>query len=55
LRAAGSFTDSENKLSLRFESLPTNVADGFNGQGQLEAVATAPPPQNKAVTGKEVM
>lgn len=43
----GSFQGNEDKLSLSFESLPSNVADGYSGQGKLEALATAPPPPKK--------
>lgn len=39
----GSFQGNEDRLSLSFESLPSNVADGYSGLGKLEAVATAPP------------
>jgi hypothetical protein len=39
----GNFTGNEEKLSLSFESLPSNVSDGYSGQGKLEATATAPP------------
>ncbi|MEP6925667.1 MAG: protease complex subunit PrcB family protein [Pyrinomonadaceae bacterium] len=38
LKAIGKF--SEKEFSLTFESLPTNVADGFSGQGNLIAVKT---------------
>ncbi|HEX8707943.1 MAG TPA: protease complex subunit PrcB family protein [Pyrinomonadaceae bacterium] len=44
LRAAGGLTGGENNLALTFESLPSRIADSFNGQGRLEATATAPPP-----------
>jgi hypothetical protein len=47
LRATGQFTDKEDNLSLTFESLPTNVADGYMGSGTLEATATAPAIQRK--------
>jgi hypothetical protein len=39
----GNFKENEEQLSLSFESLPSNVADGYGGQGKLEAAATAPP------------
>jgi hypothetical protein len=39
----GSLTANEDRLSLSFESLPSNVSDGYGGQGRLEASATAPP------------
>lgn len=38
LKATGKF--SEKEFSLMLESLPTNVADGFSGQGSLTAVKT---------------
>lgn len=47
LRATGQFTRKEDNLSLTFESLPTNVADGYMGSGRLAATAAAPPPQRK--------
>jgi PrcB C-terminal len=43
----GSFGANEDKLSLKFESLPSNVNDGYGGQGKLEATATAPPPKKR--------
>jgi hypothetical protein len=51
LRANGNFTDGENKLTLAFESLPSNVADGYQGKGRLEATATAQPPQKRKPLG----
>lgn len=42
LKAKGSFTAGEDNLSLAFDSLPSNIADGYGGEGQLEASATAP-------------
>jgi hypothetical protein len=45
LRAQGSFAAGEDKLSLAFDSLPSNIADGYGGEGKLEAAATAPPTQ----------
>lgn len=47
LRATGMFADNENRLSLNFDSIPGNVADGYNGAGTLNAEASAPPPQRK--------
>lgn len=47
LRATGMFADNENRLSLTFESVPGQVRDGFNGNGSLNATASAPPPQRK--------
>jgi hypothetical protein len=43
----GNLTENEDKLSLSFESVPSNVADGYSGQGKLQAVATAPPPPKR--------
>ena len=43
LSITGRFTDKENNLQLMFATLPSNVADGYGGQGTLKAVATAPP------------
>ncbi len=42
LRVAGQFAEDAAKLSMSFESLPTNVSDGFGGKGKLEAKATGP-------------
>lgn len=40
--------DVGGKLLFVFESLPTNVSDGFGGSGNLEATATGPaPPKSK--------
>ena len=53
LRASGQLTEKESKLSLTFESLPTIVADGYGGSGQLEAVATTPAPAKKSAQNAE--
>jgi hypothetical protein len=50
LGVKGNFTENEDKLSLEFESLPSNVSDGYGGQGRLEAAATAPPPPKKTLS-----
>ena len=42
LRVSGQFAEDGAKLSMSFESLPTNVSDGFGGTGKLEAKATGP-------------
>jgi hypothetical protein len=42
LRVSGQFAEDAAKLSMTFESLPTNVSDGFGGTGKLEAKATGP-------------
>ncbi|HEX8651142.1 MAG TPA: protease complex subunit PrcB family protein [Pyrinomonadaceae bacterium] len=47
LRADGKLIDGESKLTLAFESLPSNVDDGYQGKGRLEATASAPPPQKR--------
>ena len=47
LSVKGSFAANEDKLSLSFDSLPSNVDDGYIGQGRLDAAATAPPPPKK--------
>jgi hypothetical protein len=52
LRADGKFTDGENNLALSFESLPSNVADGYQGRGKLEATAAAPPPRKRKPSGE---
>ena len=44
LRASGTFTAGEDKVSLAFEPLPSHVSDGYEGRGHLDAAATAPPP-----------
>ena len=51
----GNFAENEDKLSLSFESLPSNVNDGYSGQGKLEAAATAPPPPKKPKSDDEPM
>lgn len=51
----GNFRENEAKLSLSFESLPSNVNDGYSGQGKLEAAATAPPPPKKPKSDDEPM
>lgn len=56
LSIKGSFAETENKLSLSFESLPSNIADGYGGQGKLEAAATAAPlPVKKPSSDDEPM
>lgn len=53
LRATGVFTENDNKLSLTFESIPGQVADGFNGSGSLNAEASSPAPgKNQTLTGE---
>lgn len=42
LLVTGKFTSDAGALSLTFEPLPTNVNDGFEGRGKLEAKAAGP-------------
>lgn len=51
----GNFTENDDKLSLTFESLPATVADGYGGEGKLEAAAIGPAPPKKATSGDEPM
>jgi len=37
LKATGAFTAGDNKISLNFSSLPSMIADGYQGEGTLEA------------------
>lgn len=39
LRAEGAFANGGGRLTLTFKPLPSNVADGFQGSGKLEAVS----------------
>lgn len=55
VRATGRFANNENNLSLEFTPLPSTVADGFSGEGKLDAVATAPPPKRKTSVLNEPM
>jgi hypothetical protein len=55
LAAQGQFTNKENDLTLAFESLPSNIADGYQGRGRLTAVATGPPPPKRSSTREDVM
>ncbi|HEV2914708.1 MAG TPA: protease complex subunit PrcB family protein [Pyrinomonadaceae bacterium] len=55
LGAKGQFTNSESELALAFESLPSTVADGYQGRGRLSAVATGPPPPKTAPGGEDAM
>lgn len=50
LQARGKFEgDAESKFSLIFTSLPANVSDGYNGNGKLEATASAPPQPKRQI------
>lgn len=44
LTASGQFAESEAKLTLKIKTSASKIPDGFNGEGSIEAVATAPPP-----------
>jgi hypothetical protein len=55
LKAKGQFTAQENELTLEFESLPSTVADGYQGTGRLAAKASGPAPPKKAQTKDDVM
>ncbi|MBA3806144.1 MAG: hypothetical protein H0X14_10585 [Acidobacteria bacterium] len=55
LGAKGQLTKNESDLTLTFESLPSTIADGYQGKGRLTATATAPPPPKRALTTPDVM
>lgn len=55
LMAKGEFTNGESNLTLSFESLPSNVADGYQGVGRLSATATGPPPPKRSSSRESVM
>jgi PrcB C-terminal len=55
LKAKGQFTAGENELALEFESLPSTVADGYQGKGRLAAKASGPAPPKKAMSREDVM
>jgi hypothetical protein len=40
LSAEGEFSQGDSKLSLKFTSLPSMIADGFSGEGSIEARTT---------------
>ena len=48
LTAKGEFTNNAANLTLALDSLPSNIADGYQGTGRLSATATGPPPPKKA-------
>ncbi|MCA1615524.1 MAG: protease complex subunit PrcB family protein [Acidobacteria bacterium] len=48
-RAEGTFGGGENTLTLTLEGMQIKVADGFGGRGEIEAEATAGPPQKTAL------
>jgi hypothetical protein len=55
LKAQGRFNAQENELTLEFESLPSNIDDGYQGKGRLAAKALGPPPPHKALSLEDVM
>lgn len=55
LEANGQLTNNESDLTLTFASLPSNIADGFQGRGRLTATATGPPPPKRALNKESVM
>ncbi|HEX8921726.1 MAG TPA: protease complex subunit PrcB family protein, partial [Pyrinomonadaceae bacterium] len=55
LSAKGQFTNNESEVTITLESLPSTVADGFQGKGRLTAKATGPPPPKRALSNQEVM
>ena len=46
LKATGAFSEADNTLSLNFVSLPSMIADGYSGMGNIEAkvVVSSPKP-----------
>jgi hypothetical protein len=55
LAAKGQFNNNESDLTFTFESLPSTVADGYQGKGRLAATATGPPPPKRASNRESVM
>ncbi|HEX8773010.1 MAG TPA: protease complex subunit PrcB family protein [Pyrinomonadaceae bacterium] len=55
LEAKGQFSNNESDLTLSFESLPSNINDGYQGRGRLTATATGPPPPKRALNRESVM
>jgi hypothetical protein len=52
-QATGQFTENEQDLSLMLKTIPAPlISDNFAATGSLTATATAPPPPNRAITGK---
>jgi len=49
LRGDGKFSDKESKLSMTFTSLPSMVADGYAGQGTIEAEAVGSAEKSKSL------
>jgi len=54
LSAAGRFSGNSRRLAMRFTSLPTMIiADGYSGEGSLEAEAAESVPANKLAVDKK--
>jgi hypothetical protein len=51
--ATGRFSKNSRILSIDFTSLPTLIADGYGGRGNLEAEMVTWPPANKSVFDKD--
>ena len=45
LKASGTFTANNGRVRLNFSSLPSKIADGYQGQGSLEAEIVSPAPK----------
>ncbi len=45
LKATGAFSDTDNTLSLSFVSLPSSIADGYSGMGNIEAKTVVSQPK----------
>jgi hypothetical protein len=52
LSATGTFSKNSRTLALNFTSLPTMIADGYGGGGNLEAEVVAWAPANKSAVDK---
>jgi PrcB C-terminal len=55
LAAKGELTNNESNLTLSFDSLPSNINDGYQGTGRLSATATGPPPPKRPATREGAM
>lgn len=55
MRADGSFTEGEHRLTLKLDATQPAVADGFGGYGTLEADATAPAPPRREAADSDSM
>lgn len=54
MHATGQSSDNGGSLSLKFEPLPSNISDGFEGRGTLNADATAAPTPKRATRDGDV-